>query len=472
MTIKSIVILLFYGLVSAALQAQPADATLTAEVKTNTIAEIARLLETNYIFPDKAEQTGKYLREQLQTNQLAGDTIPEFAQSLTAAIQAVTNDKHLRVNPIPVAGTVPTKEQAIGYWQRSADQRRTTNEGFIEVKVLPNNIGYLDFRFFAPPELGGSRADAAMQLLENTDAIIIDLRHNGGGNPAMVQYICSYFFDKKILLNSLYWRANDQTDEFWVLDEVNGKKRPDVPLFILTSKRTFSGAEEFTYNMQTRERATIVGETTGGGAHPGGGFVINDYYQMFIATGRAINPVTKTNWEGVGVIPDVQVSADEALDKALTLATEAVNERQAQFKDRYTVIMSSVWDTVAQAENLLQQGNQSAAEEIVTAALSNAIAEQVLVNDSILALGIEYRQRFNKPEVAKLLFNAGLEIDNRPALFHSEIANTCMEQQDFRNAAHHYELAYAAAKKAEQSPRFLTRLESQLTEAKSQIQEE
>jgi C-terminal processing protease CtpA/Prc len=200
---------------------------------------------------------------------------------------------------------------------------RLSNYGFQKLEHFEHNIGYLDLRGFVPEHLGRETAIGAMKFLANSDAIIIDLRKNGGGDPKMVQLICSYFFDKKIHLNSLYWRHTDRTVEYWTLDEVEGKRMPDVPLFILTSNRTFSGAEEFCYNMQTRERATLIGETTGGGANPGGTFNINDQFSIFIPTGRAINPVTKTNWEGVGVKPDIKIDADKALDRALEEAKKA-----------------------------------------------------------------------------------------------------------------------------------------------------
>ncbi|MDJ0764442.1 MAG: S41 family peptidase [Myxococcota bacterium] len=124
----------------------------------------------------------------------------------------------------------------------------------------------------------------------------------------------------------MYWRAGDRTEEFWTLDEIDGKKRPDVPVFVLTSDRTFSGAEEFTYNLQTRKRATIVGETTGGGANPGEVFDISPHLGIFVSTGKAINPVTKTNWEGIGVKPDVEVDAEHALEKATALAKRAARK--------------------------------------------------------------------------------------------------------------------------------------------------
>src|SRR5262249_22574655 len=125
-------------------------------------------------------------------------------------------------------------------------------------------------------------------------------------------------------LNSLYWRKGDRTEEFWTRKALDGKRYTGKPVYVLTSARTFSGAEEFAYNLQSRKRATIVGETTGGGAHPGGVRPINDHFAMFVPTGRAINPVTGTNWEGTGVKPDVAVRADEALETAHALAVKTV----------------------------------------------------------------------------------------------------------------------------------------------------
>jgi hypothetical protein len=160
-----------------------------------------------------------------------------------------------------------------------------------------------------------------MNYLRNSDALIIDLRQNGGGSPSMIQLISSYLFRAEpIHLNSFYWRPGDRNTQTWTLPYVPGKRMPDTPVYVLTSKNTFSAAEEFSYNLRNLERATLIGETTGGGAHPGGTRIATDRYSIWVPSGRAINPITNDNWEGVGVKPHIEVPADQALAKAHTKA--------------------------------------------------------------------------------------------------------------------------------------------------------
>jgi len=181
-----------------------------------------------------------------------------------------------------------------------------------------------------PAELGGETAAAAMNLLANTDALIIDLRKNGGGDPAMVQLVCSYLFSQRTHLNDIYSRPDNRTEEFWTKTDMPGKPYGDKPVFVLTSSRTFSGAEEFSYNLKNLNRATIVGETTGGGAHPVNARRLGKDFLIMVPFARAINPITKTNWEGTGVKPDVEVPAAQALKVAHLLAVRAIQPTVTQ----------------------------------------------------------------------------------------------------------------------------------------------
>jgi C-terminal processing protease CtpA/Prc len=201
---------------------------------------------------------------------------------------------------------------------------RLDNYGFTKIERLPGNIGLLEFEAFMPPELAGETVSGAMTFLANTSAMIIDLRNNHGGSPYMVAFLSSYLLEPSPThLNNLYWRKNDETQQFWSIPYVPGKRFGGTkPLYILTSQGTFSAAEEFAYNLQSIGRATVVGERTGGGAHPGRMHRINREFEVFIPDGRAINPLTKDNWEGVGVRPDIEVPADQAFEIAYTTLLE------------------------------------------------------------------------------------------------------------------------------------------------------
>jgi C-terminal processing protease CtpA/Prc len=193
---------------------------------------------------------------------------------------------------------------------RMRTQTLRNNCLFEKAERLPSNIGLLKFNGFADPAVCGPTATAAMNFLENVDALIFDMRDNGGGDPKMVAYISTYLFADVTHLNDLYLRKEDTTTQYWTLPYVPGKRLAGKPVFILTSKRTFSGAEEFTYNLKNLKRATIIGETTGGGAHPVSGHRIDDHFIIGVPFARAVNPISKTNWEGTGVEPDVKDHAN------------------------------------------------------------------------------------------------------------------------------------------------------------------
>ncbi|MFC1734395.1 S41 family peptidase, partial [candidate division KSB1 bacterium] len=262
-----------------------------------------------------------------------------FANQLTEDLQEISKDKHFRVSYSPEAIALLKEDEknkdANKYEELTKQRLRNINYGFEKLKVLPGNIGYLKLDVFVDAKYGGETAIAAMQFLANTHAIIFDLRENGGGSPSMIQLITSYLYDYEPKhLNSFYWRPKDDYQQFWTLPYVPGKKMPDADVYVLTSQKTFSGAEEFTYNLKNMKRAMIVGEITGGGAHPVSRKILNDNFYMSLPTGRAINPITKTNWEGTGIEPDVKVVADEAYDRAYLLALKKLIDKETDEKQK------------------------------------------------------------------------------------------------------------------------------------------
>jgi retinol-binding protein 3 len=203
-------------------------------------------------------------------------------------------------------------------------QMEHDNCAFDKVEILPNNIGYIKFNAFMDASFCGPTVVAAMGFVAHSDAVIFDLRQNGGGQPAMVTLVASYLFDQPTHLIDIYNRKEDSTTQNWTLSYLPGPRLTRQPVFVLTSKRTFSGAEEFAFDLKNQKRATIVGETTGGGAHPVSGHPVGDYFMVGVPFAKSLDPVTKTNWEGTGVEPDVKVPADDALTTAEKLADEKI----------------------------------------------------------------------------------------------------------------------------------------------------
>lgn len=313
------------SVIPGAVHAEAQVAALTSAEKTDLLDSISRQLLENYVFPD----TAKTMVDSIKRKQAAGDydAISDpfvLADTLTGDLQAISKDGHLRVlfNPEQIA-EMRAQNPDEDTLQSRIDYMRQTNYGFREVKILDGNVGYINLTGFNDAAFGGSTAVAAMNMVANTDALIFDLRQNGGGSPSMIQLISSYLFDAEpVHLNTFYWRPTDSYSQTWTLPHVEGTRRPDIPVYVLTSGGTFSAAEEFSYNLRNLERATLVGETTGGGAHPGGADIATDRFLIWMPRGRAINPITDTNWEGTGVKPHIETKAPEAFDRAYRHALE------------------------------------------------------------------------------------------------------------------------------------------------------
>jgi len=238
-------------------------------------------LKESYVYPQTAQKMDEDLRDRPKRSEYDAVTDGDaFAALLTKDLQEVSHDKHLRVDYSPYK--LPTDDDHGPSPEEKEIERKQmerTNCGFVKAEILPGNIGYLKFNFFADAELCGPTAIAAMNFLSHVDAIIFDLRDNGGGDPKMIALISTYLFNKPTHLNDLYNRKEDETTQYWTLPYVPGNRLPDTPAFVLTSKMTFSGAEEFSYNLKILKRATIIGETTGGGAHPVSGHRIDDHFK-------------------------------------------------------------------------------------------------------------------------------------------------------------------------------------------------
>ncbi len=315
---------------NAAAAALRIDATTRARV----VDRAAALLDSFYVFPEAAKRMGDSARSRLARGAYDGyDNGVGFSMRLNSDLGEIAHDKHLSVRyrtralppqrPESATPPTPSTEEVA----RARSEMDEINCGFRKAEQLDGNVGYLKFDMFADPEICGPTAAAALTFLAGTRALILDLRENGGGTPGMVALVAAYLFDRRTHLNDLWTRRTGTTQEFWTRDSIPGRRfGGEKPVYVLTSALTFSGAEEFAYDLKGLKRATIVGETTGGGAHPVRGRRIDDHFMIGVPYARAINPITHTNWEGVGVEPDVKVPASEALATALKLLREKVRQ--------------------------------------------------------------------------------------------------------------------------------------------------
>lgn len=295
------------------------------------VDSVGALLERMYVFPDKGKKVAASLRANLKAGKYnTSDSLYHLTEVLTADMRALSGDFHLWIEPSdqPAVGQDENLTEAERQ-QKKFDYGKTANFGFREIKILDGNIGYLDLRNFFEAGIAAPTAIAAMNFLAHTRALIIDLRENGGGDPSMIQLITSYFFDNPVHLNSFYDRRTDSIVQFWTQGQVVGPRMSGTPVYVLTSQHSFSAAEEFVYNLKNLGRARLIGETTGGGAHPNElVYFPNLGVSVSVAWGRAINPLTGTNWEGVGVKPDIAVPAKKALSVAQMLILDTLISRE------------------------------------------------------------------------------------------------------------------------------------------------
>lgn len=247
-----------------------------------------------------------------------GDTL---ATRVTKDLRELGHDDHLELR---FSYAVATAESAANQIAEDSRRERSANCGFERAEHLQPNIGYLKFNFFANAGTCASTAAAAMNFLADSDALILDLRDNNGGRSEMAAFIASYFFAGSVHMNDVYRRADNITTENWTLPYVPGTRFIDKPIFVLISRRTFSAGEALAFVLQDQKRATLIGETTVGGSGTIDFKSIDEHFTAVVPTGRVTSPITKAEWAGTGVQPDVKAPAAEALETALKLATQHV----------------------------------------------------------------------------------------------------------------------------------------------------
>jgi hypothetical protein len=313
---------------SAMLPVTDSDENLDAAERQRVIEGAIANLNKYYVDPDVAQKTA----DALLAHKKSGDDDGKmdgaaFADLLTRQMKDVSHDAHLEMIYSAVKtleNPPPPPPEAVARYRAEMERRNCT---FEKVEILPNNIGYLKFDAFPDAAICESRAAAAMKRLNDVDAIVFDLRGNRGGYANMVALLATYLFDRPTHLNDFYNRSENSTEESWTLPPVPGNRLADKPVFVLTSPTTFSAAEAFSYDLKMLKRATLVGETTSGRGHMGEGHRIDDHFIIRVPGIKAINPISKTNWDGTGVEPDVRVKAADALETAKLLAESKLQKK-------------------------------------------------------------------------------------------------------------------------------------------------
>jgi len=292
------------------------------------IAEALRLLRSRYIFPDKAEEAARLVETHRAAEAYDGLDEAALGERITADLFTVCADKHLRVRQRdPALGTTLTPEELEAAWY---ERERLEGYRIVKVERLPGNVGLIELSGIADAANGGRAIAAAMELVAQTHALIFDLRSNRGGSPDGVTFWCSFLFkDSMTHLNSIYDGESGRTKQFWSLPWLPGPRYLDRPVYVLCGGDTFSAGEEFCYNLKHLGRAALIGEVTRGGAHPTDFLPLSETMEITIPIARSVHPLTETNWEGVGVEPDVVVPVAEAYAVAYRAALRHVVDSSA-----------------------------------------------------------------------------------------------------------------------------------------------
>ncbi|MFB6564019.1 S41 family peptidase [Streptomyces sp. NPDC056400] len=289
--------------------------TLTSLQPAPVVEELARLLAAHYVFPELGQELAGLVRDRLAAGAYDVATPEELGQVVTADLQSLNGDRHLRLKYH--ADRVPEEQGAAMLAEMRRDFESSLG-GITRLEMLDGGVAVLELTpNLFPLEWAAEPLGAALAVASRARALILDLRRNLGGSPDTVAFVCGHLLDERTLLNTMHWREGDRREQSWSPAYVPGPRfGGEKPVYVLTSPRTFSAAEELAYDLQQLGRAVVVGETTRGGAHPREGWTLHPHLEASIPVGRSVNPVSGTNWEGTGVVPDLPCPTADALARA------------------------------------------------------------------------------------------------------------------------------------------------------------
>ncbi|NIO29709.1 MAG: hypothetical protein GTO29_14275 [Candidatus Latescibacteria bacterium] len=380
---------------------------IDAATRAAIVDSVTAAIDSIYVLEGPAKRIVAGLKKNLADGDYDDLTDPaELAERLYRDAQAINHDGHFRIAampPLDPAVAEAQQDEDPADVERRRQLRRARNYGFKKVEILPGGIGYLRFDEFAHGDEAFAAAAAAMNFLANSNALILDLRYNGGGSASMIRFICGYLFEENAHLINWDIRAKKKTVQSYSADYVPGRRITEQPVYILTSDRTFSAAEEFTFDLRNLERATVVGDTTGGGGHTVASRIFDfDGFRvgMRLPYGRAYNPKNNEGWEGVGVIPHIAVPAEQALITAQADALRKLieTEEDEQIIAGYQWGLTDLESRLNPIELTKQQMKQY---------VGNYGPRRIFIEDGALYYQREDRPRYKMEPMGEDLFRVG-----------------------------------------------------------------
>jgi len=380
---------------------------IDAATRAAIIDSVTAAIDSIYVLEEPAKRIVAGLRKNLADGKYDDLTDPaEFAQQLHQDAQAINHDGHFGIAamlPLDPDVVATEDEEDPADVERRRRLRKARNYGFKKAEILPGGVGYVKFDMFAHGDEAFYAAAAAINFVSNSNAVILDLRNNGGGSASMIRFICGYLFEENAHLINWDIRAENKTVQSYSADYVPGKRITEQPVYILTSDRTFSAAEEFTFDLKNLERATIVGDTTGGGGHTVASYVFDfDGFRvgMRIPYGRAYNPENNEGWEGIGVMPDLVVPTEQALDAAYADALKKLIEAEQD-----EIIVAGYKWGLTDLESKLNPIELSGKQ--MKAYVGRYGPRRIFIEDGVLYYQREDRPRYKMEPMGKDLFRVG-----------------------------------------------------------------
>lgn len=412
---------------------------LNAREKRELIEKIGVLIKEHYVFPDLGARYGREILSLSQSGKFADVSNPkEFGEKVTQALQELTKDKHFLFRLVEKSDLGEDEEGSLHHPVRYFRLGEKEHLGIFRLDWIDGEIGYLDYRRFYYQSEAKKMLLGAVNFLSPANAIIIDLRENRGGGGNLIPWMCSYFLPHPTQLTGTYYRNDDVTEEWWTMEDIEGKRLLDVPLFLLIGKNTFSAAEYLAYDLKVRKRATLVGEPTGGGAHSVDLYPVGERFEIYIPTARAVNPVTGTNWEGTGVFPDVQVPSEKALETAVELAKKAAQEYGKARTDKLAGTVEEMQGKLDQAETLYKKGKDAEAKLLLDAVFKD-VSKSGMLNEFFIDVLVYHYSSRRSYQIATDILKKQTELYPESPSAYESLGWAYYRQGDEKRAAKYFE---------------------------------